>query len=244
MGIGKWARRAVSVAAAPLTGGASLVGLAPDIPGFDRFKKGAKDFLLGQDPSEVELPPELAAAQERRARIADMLLGADGGGMPAGPRNEAQAAAREAAALAGQTAQSKLQNAISSQAAGARGLGSLGARRNAMRQLALGSADIAGQVAEQSAGSLAQAAAADVAAGQRDQAQRLAELGLVADLTGQSEQAALTAEEYRRQRAKKGALSELLAVGGGTLAAVAGGPQFAGTGAQIGAGVGDLFERR
>lgn len=225
---GKWARRAASVALAPVTGGVSLAGLAPDVPGFDKALGSAKEWFLGQDPSQVQLPPEVAAAQARRAELAALVMG--------GNPIAAQDAAREAAATAGQTAQGRLLSSIQSTVAGARGLGSLGARREGLRRLALGQGEIAGQVAEQSAGAMAQAA-------QADEQRRLAALGMAADLNTQTEQAALQAEEWRKANARKGAADVVLGTIGAGVGGYFGGAQGAAAGGQLGAGLGGTFTR-
>jgi hypothetical protein len=205
-----------------MTGGASLAGLSDSVYG------KAKDWFLGQDPSTVQLPPEVAAAQQRRAELAALVMG--------GNPTATQDAAREAAATAGQTAQQRLQSSIASTVAGARGLGSLGARREGLRRLALGQGEIAGQVAEQTAGAMAQAV-------QSDEQRRLAALGMAADLNTQTEQAALAAEEWRKANARKGAAGVVLgsigAIGGGYF----GGPQGAAAGGQLGAGLGSTVMR-
>ena len=205
------------------------------------FVSKAGDLLRGQDPNDVKLPPEVAAAQARRSALAEMIMSR----ASAAPqvRNEATTAARAAAQQAGATAQGRLQNALNSQVAAARGLGALGARRRAMNQVALGSADIAAGVADANAQSAAAAAAQDVAASQRDEQQRLAELGLVADVTQQEEQAALAADAYRRANARKGFVSTAGAIAGGLIGQKFGGPAGGQAGASAGYEAGRLFER-
>lgn len=218
----KFGRQAAGVALAPVTGGASLGLLSDDVT--DK----AKDFLLGQDPSDVALPPELAAAQERRAALLSSL----GAGNP----TAAQDAARNAAKLAGSTARASLANRLQSIASSARGLGALGARREALRRTALGEAEIAGRVAEG-------AANAEAAAVAQDQSRRLAEIGMAADLVSQEEQAALAADDYRRRNARKGTLGQLAGISGGIAGGIAGGPAGAKAGAEIGYGAGTSLQR-
>jgi hypothetical protein len=218
----KLARQATGGALAPVTGGASL-GLLSD----DMTDK-AKELLVGQDPNDVKVPPEVAAAQARRQQLVDMALG--------GSATASQDAAREAASLAGRTARTDLANRLQSAAAGARGLGALGARREAMRRTALGEADIAGRVAEGSANAVANAVG-------QDAARRLQQIGTAAELLTDQERAALEAEEYRKKNARKGVAGEVGAIVGTIGGGIVGGPAGAKTGGEIGYGAGNMIER-
>lgn len=200
-----------------MTGGLSLAGLAPDLPG--SVKKGAKDLFLGQNPDDVQLPPEVAAAQKQRADLLSGLLSSK--------RDEAQKAVAAEGALASQRASATAQ----SQAAGARGFGALLARQAA----ASANANAQAQIGAQTSVAAQQAAAQDVGSMQRDQA-------LAAGLIGQSEQSALMAEQWRKQNAKKGIFGEVLSGVGGAIGGLAGGPQGAQAGAQLGYGIGEGFE--
>jgi hypothetical protein len=218
----KLGRQTAGVALAPVTGGASLGLLSDDVT------NKAKDFLLGQDPDDVALPPALVAAQERRAGLLSRL----GAGSP----TASQDAARDAAQLAGRTARTELANRLQSIASSARGLGALGARREALRRTALGEADIAGRVAEGAANAMASAVG-------QDEQRRLAEIGMAADLVSQEEQAALAAEDYRRKNARKGMAGTLGGIAGGIGGGIVGGPAGSKAGADIGYGVGTAFQR-
>jgi hypothetical protein len=208
---------------------------ASELVGYDRLK----DLAFGQDPSEVPLPPELQAAQDRRRALADEIMGR----AQPGARTEATTAARAAAAEAGRGARADLRNQVMSVAAGARGVGSVRAQRQAMNAASLGGARIANQVAETTANAAAAAAGQDVAASQRDAQQRLAELGMVADLTQSEEAAALAADEYRKQNARKGLAGVVLSTAGGLLGQKYGGAAGGKAGAELGYGIGEMFNR-
>lgn len=218
MKLGKWGRRALSIGAAPFTGGASLVGLAPDLP--KSVKDRAKDLFLGQNPDDVQLPPEVAAAQKQRADLLSGLLNGK-------PRREAQ----DAVAAEGRLASERASATAQSQAAGARGFGALLARQAAQSA----NANSQAQISANQAVAAQQAAAQDVGSMQRDQA-------LAAGLIGQSEQSALMAEQWRKANAKKGILGELAAGAGGIVGGLAGGAPGAQAGAQLGYGIGEGFE--
>jgi hypothetical protein len=206
----KWGRRTLSVAAAPMTGGLSLAGLAPDLP--DSVKSGAKDFLLGQDPDDVKLPTDVELAQQQRRDLISKLMGGQ-------VRDEAQ----KAVAAEGRLASERASATAQSQAAGTRGFGALLARQAAQMANANAQAQIAGNQAV----AAQQAAAQDVGAMQRDQA-------LAAGLMGDAERSAMMAEEYRKANAKQGFLPIIGAAGGAMLGGYLGGPEGAKAGGQAG----------
>jgi hypothetical protein len=217
MGFGKWLRRGASVALAPVTGGASLAGLAPDLPG--SWKRKGKELLLGQNPDDVQLPDAVQDAQKQRADLLSGLLSSK--------RDEAQ----KAVAAEGRLASERASATAQSQAAGARGFGALLARQAAQAA----NANAQAQIGAQTSVAAQQAAAQDVGAMQRDQA-------LAAGLIGQSEQSALMAEQWRKANAKKGILGELVAGAGGIIGGLAGGAPGAQAGSQLGYGIGEGIE--
>jgi hypothetical protein len=225
---GKIKKYGAPVAGALVAGpaGAAIGALATN----KGLRNKAKDFLLGQNPDDVELPPEVAAAKERRAgMLAELMSG--------GSRTAVSDAAKAAAAQAGRTQSARLVQQQESLAAGARGLGVLGARRAAMRNAALGQGDIAGQVADASTQGAVQAANAD-------EQRRLAQLGMAADLTSADEAAALNAEEYQKRNARQGMLGTVLGTLGAAGGAYVGGPQGAQIGGQVGYQAGTAMQRR
>jgi hypothetical protein len=202
----KLARQAGSVALAPMTGGASLVGLS------DKGTGMAKDFLLGEDPDNVKLPTDVELAQQQRRDLISKLMGGT-------VRDEAQ----KAVAAEGRLASERASATAQSQAAGARGFGALLARQASQ----MANANAQAQIGAQQSVATQQAAAQDVGSMQRDQA-------LAAGLMGDAEQSALMAEEYRKKNARQGLLPILGTAVGGVLGGMAGGPQGAQTGAQLG----------
>jgi hypothetical protein len=206
----KWGRRVGSVAAAPMTGGLSLAGLAPDLP--DGVTNRAKDLLLGQDPDKVALPTDVEMAQQQRRDLISKLMGGQ-------VRDEAQ----KAVAAEGRLASERASATAQSQAAGTRGFGALLARQAAQMANANAQAQIAGNQAV----AAQQAAAQDVGAMQRDQA-------LAAGLMGDAERSAMMAEEYRKANAKKGFLPTIMAGLGAVAGGYAGGAEGAKAGGQGG----------
>lgn len=202
----KLGRQVGAVALAPVTGGASLVGLS------DKGTDKAKDFLLGQDPDSVKLPTDVELAQQQRRDLIAKLMGGQ-------QRDEAQ----KAVAAEGRLASERASATAQSQAAGARGFGALLARQAA----AMANANAQAQIGAQQGVAAQQAAAQDVGAMQRDQA-------LAAGLMGQAEQSAMMAEEYKKQNAEQGMLAPLGAAAGGIFGGLFGGPQGAQAGAQLG----------
>jgi hypothetical protein len=206
----KWGRRVGSVAAAPMTGGLSLAGLAPDLP--DGVTNRAKDLLIGQDPDKVALPTDVEMAQQQRRDLIGKLMGGQ-------VRDEAQ----KAVAAEGRLASERASATAQSQAAGTRGFGALLARQAAQMANANAQAQIAGNQAV----AAQQAAAQDVGAMQRDQA-------LAAGLMGDAERSAMAAEEYRKANAKKGFLPTIMAGLGAVAGGYAGGAEGAKAGGQGG----------
>jgi hypothetical protein len=206
----KWGRRIGSVAAAPMTGGLSLAGLAPDLP--DGVTNRAKDLLLGQDPNNVKLPTDVEMAQQQRRDLISKLMGGQ-------VRDEAQ----KAVAAEGRLASERASATAQSQAAGTRGFGALLARQAAQMANANAQAQIAGNQAV----AAQQAAAQDVGAMQRDQA-------LAAGLMGDAERSAMMAEEYRKANAKQGLLPMVMSGIGAAAGGYLGGPEGAKVGGQAG----------
>lgn len=193
-----------------MTGGISLAGLAPDLPG--GIKNKAKDLLLGQDPDTVALPTDVELARQQRRDLIGKLMGG-------APRDEAQ----KAVAAEGRLASERASATAQSQAAGARGFGALLARQAA----ATANANAQAQIAGNQAVAAQQAAAQDVGAMQRDQA-------LAAGLMGDAERSAMMAEEYRKANAKQGFLPTLMSGAGAALGGYLGGPEGAKAGGQGG----------
>lgn len=180
-----------------------------------------KNFLLGEDPDNVALPPDVLAAQQQRRDLIGKLMGG-------APRDEAQKAVAAEGRLASQRASATAQ----SQAAGARGFGALLARQAS----AMANANAQAQIGAQQSVAAQQAAAQDVGTMQRDQA-------LAAGLMGQSEQSAMMAEEYRRKKASPGFLGTLGAAGGAIIGGMYGGPQGAAIGGKLGSELSMPFMR-
>jgi hypothetical protein len=224
---GAWARRGLSVAAAPMTGGLSLAGLAPDVPGFGGAMDSVKGFLLGQKPGDVQLPPGYLEAQQRQRAALDQLQGQVNALNPEHAAQDAEAAAMRRGALNSmQMAQQQ-----KSAAAGVRGYGALGAQRQAAINTGAGAAAIGAQAS-------AQAAADRLGALSNAQRLQMQGQGMLLSAEQQAMQQALMEEEWRKQMARPGALDAFLGTIGAAGGAYFGGPQGAAAGGQLGQGLG------
>lgn len=216
-----WGRRLASVAAAPFTGGLSLVGAS------DKTWAPARDFLLGQKPGEVALPEGYDEAAERQRAAIGALQSQVAALNPEAMADAAEQAAMQRGALQAQAAGAQQR----SQAAGVRGYGALGALRAASANSAAASAQIGANTSAQAAGDRLGA----LTAGQRLQMQGQ---GMLIGAEGGAMQQALMEEEYRRQNARQGFLPTALGVLGTAAGGYFGGPQGAAAGGQLGTGVG------
>jgi len=186
------------------------------------FGGGLRDVMVGKDPSSIAAPEGAAAAQAQRdALIAELS--------EQGPSD----AARMAVEAAQENALGRVAASQMSAAAGARGLGVLGARRGAARNMAIGQANVAGQMAPQA-----------IAAASADEQADMARRALMAQLLGQQEASAYGLEQYRQQQAGSGLVPGLLTIGGGLIGGKLGGAQGAQAGAQFGGGLGMELSRQ
>lgn len=214
-------RKAVSVAAAPMTGGLSLIGLNDGMYG------KAKDFLLGQKPDDVNMPAGYDEARARQQAAIGALQAQVAAMDPTKMAADAERAAMQRGALQAQAAGAQQR----SQAAGVRGYGALGAMRAASANSAAASVQIGANTSAQAAGDRLGA----LTAGQRMQLQGQ---GMILSAEQQMMQQALMEEEYRRQNARQGFLPTALGVLGTVAGGYFGGPQGAAAGGQLGTGVG------
>lgn len=215
-----WAKRNAPAIAGTIIapGVGTLAGL-----GYQKFKNQINDALLGEDPNKIAIPDPLKQVQEGRTSLANQLLTA-----AQGPSDAAQ----KAAELGGQQSAERLVANAQSLAAGARGLGAIGAMREAQKQSALGLSRLAGENAQARAN-----------AAMQDQGAQLQKVGMAADLLGQQEAGFLNQEEYRKAKAKPGFLGSLLGAAGAGIGTALGGPAGGSVGAQLGNAAGTSFQR-
>lgn len=177
------------------------------------------DWLLGQNPSDVAVSPELQNLMRRRRGLSEQYQRAATGTEPT--------AGERAILSAGQRSQEQVAQQAQSRAAGARGFGRVIAdlmAQNAATQAAQG---IAGQTAE----AAGRQRSADVAEARRGQLAAL----------GEEERAQATIEEEQRRRARPGLLGPLGVLAGAGLGYLAGAPA---QGAQLGGTLGQAMTRR
>lgn len=179
------------------------------------------DFLLGQDPSKVALPPEMQAAARAREQLMRQLQ-AQAIGTDVTP---GQIAARQA----GEVAAQQIQQAGASSAGAGRGIGRLASELAASENITQGIQGLSGQIAQAES----QARAQDIARAQQ---------GLM-QLIAQQEQAGLAAQQYRQNQARPGMLPVLTTAAGAGLGGYLGGPAGAQAGGQIGGAGGSMFTR-
>lgn len=185
------------------------------------FSGGLRDVLYGKDPGSIAAPEGAAAAQAERDALIAEISGQ-------GPSD----AARRAVAAAQENALGRVASSQMSQAAGARGLGVLGARRGAARNTAVGQAQVAGQMAPQA-----------IAAASADEQADMNRRALLAQLLGQQEASAYGLEQYRQEQAGQGLAPAILTIGGGLIGGSLGGAQGAQAGALAGGGLGSSLSR-
>lgn len=184
------------------------------------FGGGARNVLFGQDPSEVKLPEDVERARQQRAGLMEQYQREMTGAIPS-PIEEAIRRQGEANAQ-------RQEASLMGMAAGARGLGSVGALRTAM---ALGS-----QARTQTGGQIA-----DLIAQERARREEAARVGL-AQMIREQEASALGAEQYRQQMARPGLMPAVLGIGGGIIGGLAGKtPEAAMAGSQLGYGFGSAM---
>lgn len=194
--------------------------------------RAIREPLFGQDPGDVELPPEYLAAQDELNRLrqmrADQLASAQAA-RAAGQRTDIGASIEQAGQVAGRDAAQAAMARARGSVAGARGLGALGLRRSALtagtQAGASAQSDILQRAGER----------ADIADVQREESL----FASLMQMEQQRAQQALLEEQVRAGMADPGLLGTLTGMAGAGLGAYFLGPQGAEIGGQVGYGLGE-----